>query len=236
MGGTPEPAKARARRAVGASAGPPQGLLLRCRRPQIDAGDSTDLGDRVIRKAHLLVRAPDRVLVGTVGEAEGATRLHVHMRAQVVAALLGHGLAELGVDANELGFGNVIRRPAALGPVVGVDEVLIAVSPFVRVVDRFRFRPAGGARAGHQASFRAYTRCVYIFVATELVPSPDVAARPREQLQRSADAAYAFLAEHLARPLLGPAPRRMRVFREPAAKGRHREEVRAAILGRGCGG
>src|SRR5262249_8318827 len=111
-------------------------------------------------------------------------------------------------------------------------KYFIAVSPFVRVVDRFRFRPAGGARAGRPASLRASTRCIYIFVATELVPSPDVAARPREQLQRSADAAYAFLAEHLARPLLGPAPHRMRVFQEPATTGRHTKEVRASVLGR----
>src|SRR5262249_60090585 len=62
--------------------------------------------------------------------------------------------------------------------------------------------------------------------------SPDLAAGSREQLQRSADAAYALLAEHLARPLLGPAPRGMGVLQQPAPARRHTKEVRTSILGR----
>src|SRR5262245_25864601 len=100
------------------------------RRPHVGTGHAPDFRDGVEWEVDGCVGLPDGVFVRPGHEAEGFAIAEVDVRGVPEDVELVGGLFESIELREELLFGELLGREAALGPVVGVHEVLHRRPPF----------------------------------------------------------------------------------------------------------
>src|SRR5262245_51727970 len=118
----------------------------RLRNAHVGSGHASHLGDGIVRQIDRRVRLADRLLVRPGHEAEGLALLQIHVRGVTERAKALGGLLERVELLEELLLAEFLLREAALGLVVGVDEVFHVDAPVLSIVVHCRL------------AYRVYTR------------------------------------------------------------------------------
>src|SRR5262245_11861803 len=110
----------------------------RLRNAHVGSGHASHLGDGIVRQVDRRVRLADRLLVRPGHEAEGLALLQIHVRGVTERAKALGGLVERVELLEELLLAEFLLREAALGLVVGVDEVFHLDAPVLSMLWGYR--------------------------------------------------------------------------------------------------